>query len=109
MTPAPGEAEVERLELKRHALGQIVNHTSDEDSSIPDCGIEIGLGNGKTLYIGEASDNAFIDAGLVPGSWAICLVSDAEFRVLAAYGGDWPEASEIVEEIASAIRAAKSG
>lgn len=56
-------------------LGHVIWHSSDEDSG-PDVGISIGLGGGKTLWIGEITDDAYAEG-------------EDEAKALGDSGGWW--------------------
>lgn len=48
--------------MDEHTLGNVIWHTSEEGGG-PDVGISIGLGNGKSLWIGEITSERYADGG----------------------------------------------
>lgn len=87
--------------------GLVVPYTSSEDTSIPDCGMHIGLGNGRAIYAGEVSDALLKEYGLQHegASWALCIRSENELRPVATIYGDWHEILEAFDQIAAALKA----
>lgn len=75
-------------------LGQVTWHSSDGESG-PDVGIEIDLGNGKTLYVGEASGH--------PG-WSAVLVTASGFVPFATITNA-DVARDVIDALAATLRA----
>ena len=91
--------------MDMYQRGLVVPYTSEEDSSIPDCGMHIGLGNGTALYAGEVSDDLLREHGFNPEgvSWALCIISEKQMRQVATLNGDWYGISDAFEALAASI------
>lgn len=98
----------------RPRAGEICWHSSEAEGG-PDIGIEVGLTESESLYVGELSRETLIEAGVSPevvdgvsGAW-VSIVDDQGIRVLAftASTQDGDEARDLVYAIANAIAFAK--
>lgn len=87
-------------------LGSILWHCSDEEGG-PDVGIQVGLGNGLSLYFGEVANVTLEDHGVdlarfPDGWWAVLYGGTSGTRILGAVP-DGYEAREACDEIAAAL------
>jgi hypothetical protein len=85
--------------------GTVLWHSSEEDGG-PDVGIQVGLGEGWTLYFGELAEATLEDHGIgeeLRASWWAVLWGPKTERVLGAVP-DTYEAREAAEEIAARLR-----
>lgn len=90
--------------------GEIRGHGTDPEGR-PDVGFEVGLGKGRTLYIGELARDTLDDAG-VPAEfasgrfWWVALICGASITPVAMTvpSRDGNEVEELIGAIASAIR-----
>jgi len=87
-------------------LGTLTWHSSGEDEG-PDVGLELGLGGGRTLYVGELADATVREAGYEPGGapWWIAVTSDAEGFQLVGPVLDVEGGREMVDRLFAAIQA----
>lgn len=84
--------------------GSVLWHSSEEDGG-PDVGIQVGLGAGWSLYMGERADATLEDHGIgeeLRASWWIVLYGPRTQRIIGAVP-DVYEAREAVEEIAARL------
>jgi hypothetical protein len=79
----PSQTSGEDVELTR---GRVTWMSSGEDEG-PDCGLVLGLGGGKALFLGEVSDALVEECGIEPGfpidRWWIALQEKNSLRVIA--------------------------
>lgn len=90
------------------AKGETRWHSSGEDEG-PDVGLELGLGGGVALYVGELATRTVEEAGVdlkrFPDGWWFALNDMGETRVVAAVT-DQDAARELFETISGWVRAA---
>lgn len=77
-------------------LGEITWHASGEDTG-PDCGIEVSLGGGKALYIGEMAGHDDWQIALIDGD-AMCALADVTSNDLAR---------DLADEIVATLKEAR--
>lgn len=67
-------------------IGAVVWHSSDEDSG-PDVGISLGLGNSRSLWLGELAKATLEDAGVAVDDggmgWWLAMAGPNEMQVIA--------------------------
>ena len=74
----------------------------------PDCGLVVGLGDGRSLYIGEISDSLIREAGIDPEDfagvgWWIALDEQGPFRIIGPVA-DAEGARALADALAAALR-----
>lgn len=91
---------------KATTLGTLTWHSS-EDEGGPDCGLELGLGGGRTLYVGELADATIRGAGQEPAGtgWWVAVTSDVDGIALVGPVMDTDVAREMVDRLFAAIQA----
>lgn len=91
--------------------GLVVVHTSDGEGMSPDVGIELGLSDNASLYIGEVANDTLADYGVkVPfAGWWVCLRTATELQPLAltCQSADGNEADTLIATISAAISKAE--
>lgn len=91
--------------------GLVVVHTSDGEGMSPDVGIELGLSDTASLYIGEVANETLADYGVkVPfAGWWVCLRTATELQPLAltCQSADGNEADTLIAMISAAISKAE--
>lgn len=83
--------------------GSVLWHCEDEGG--PDVGIQVGLGGGWSLYMGELADATLEDHGIgeeMRASWWIVLYGPKSSRIIGAVP-DTYEAREAADEIAALL------
>lgn len=91
MTPTTGAASEAEIDSVRDKLGVVGWHSSGEDEG-PDVGLELGLGQGRSLYLGEMPKRSLKEAGVdltrFPDAWWFVLYGENSTDVAAAVAGD---------------------
>ena len=86
-------------------LGRIVWHCSEEDGG-PDVGLQLGLGDERSLFVGEMPDSTLrecgIDLGKHPDGWWVTLYDGNSTSVVGSVC-DQDAARSLFEAIAAAI------
>lgn len=85
--------------------GSVLWHSSEEDGG-PDCGIQVGLGGGYSLYFGELADRTLEEHGVEPVSpsgWWAKLYGPGEGWIIGPIA-DRYVAKEALEHIAGRVR-----
>lgn len=85
--------------------GSVLWHCSEEDGG-PDVGIQVGLGGGWAIYMGEMPNSTLDDHGVggeLQSSWWITLYGPKTTRIIGAVPNEY-EALEAAEEIAHRLR-----
>ncbi|MDR7232257.1 hypothetical protein J2X45_003363 [Caulobacter sp. BE264] len=92
------------MDLANLPLGHTAWHSSDEDSG-PDVGLQLGLGDGASIYVGELATTTVIDnldnAGEFPDRSWIALLDGDETRIAGAVADD--EAARAVFDIVASL------
>lgn len=98
----------ERDETK---LGHVIWHCSDEDGGSPDVGISIGMGDGKSMWIGEVTNRRWdeldieqkVQTGNTGHGWWLMFYPDG---IPLAKFADAESARQFSDEIEALIRGA---
>lgn len=86
-------------------LGQLVWHSSGEDEG-PDVGMSLGLGDGRSLYLGEMPTSTLTEHGIdvkeTGDGWWLVMYDDKgrlETRIGALVVGDGQDARDIFDQL----------
>jgi hypothetical protein len=85
--------------------GQVVWFSSEEDGG-PDCGLEVGLGDGASVYVGELANATLEEHGIDPkqgDGWWIVL-HDSDGLEIAGSVADQEAARKLADAIFAAMR-----
>lgn len=92
------------------ARGRVTWLSSGEDEG-PDCGLVVGLGNGKAPFIGELADQTVRDSGIEPGDfdgigWWVAIEDGDHLQVVAAVA-DQEAARSLHDAVAGSLAATR--